>query len=64
MRDRERERHGQREKQAPCVGEHHAGLDPATPGSQPELKADAQPLSHLHILSLILLVQIRCPINT
>ena len=31
--------------QAPC-GEPDAGLDPRTPGSRPELKADAQPLSH------------------
>ena len=42
---RERLRHRQREKQAPC-GEPDAGLDPRTPGSRPELKADAQPLSH------------------
>ena len=39
MRDR------QREKQAPCR-EPNVGLDPGTAGSQPELKADAQPLSH------------------
>ena len=26
--------------------EHDAGLDPRTPGSLPEPKADAQPLSH------------------
>ena len=47
MRDtqRERQRHRQREKQAPCR-EPNAGLDPRTPGSHPELKADAQPLSH------------------
>ena len=43
MRDTEKER--QREKQAPCW-ELDAGLDPRTPGSRPELKADAQPLSH------------------
>ena len=42
---RERQRHRQREKQAPC-GEPDLGLDPRTPGSHPELKADAQPLSH------------------
>ena len=53
MRDAERgaegedaERHRQREKQAPC-GEPHAGLDPGTPGSRSEPKADALPLSHL-----------------
>ena len=27
-------------------GEPDAGLNPRTPGSQPELKADTQPLSH------------------
>ena len=43
MRDTERER--QREKQVPC-GEPDAGFDPRTQGSQTELKADAQPLSH------------------
>ena len=43
MRDTERQRQGR--KQAPC-GEPDAGLDPGTPGSQPEPKADAQPLSH------------------
>ena len=37
---RERQRYRQREKQAPC-GEPDAGLDPGTPGSQPEPKADA-----------------------
>ena len=46
MRDpeRERQRHRQRGKQAPC-GEPDAGLDPRTPGSLLELKADAQPRS-------------------
>ena len=43
-RCRERQRHRQREKQAPCR-EPDAGLDPG-PGSHPELKADAQSLSH------------------
>ena len=42
---RERQRHRQREKQAPS-GEPDVGLDSRTPGSQPEPKADAQPLSH------------------
>ena len=41
----ERQRHRQREKQAPC-GEPDAGLDPGTHGSRLEPKADAQPLSH------------------
>ena len=46
MRDTEREvRQRQREKQDPC-GELDAELDPRTLGSQPELKAGAQPLSH------------------
>ena len=47
MRDTERERqkHRQREKQAPC-GEPDVGLDPGTLESHPEPKADAQPLSH------------------
>ena len=44
MRDLERQRHRQREKQAP-LREPNVGLDPRTPGSCPELKADAQPLS-------------------
>ena len=44
MRDTERDRDRQREKQGPC-GEPYVGLDPRTPGSRPELKADAQPLS-------------------
>ena len=41
----ERQRHRQREKQAPS-GEPEVVLDPRAPGSQPEPKADAQPLSH------------------
>ena len=47
MRDtqREAERHGQREKQAP-LRELDAGFDSQTPGSCPEPKADTQPLSH------------------
>ena len=40
-----RQRHRQREKQALCE-ELDAGFDPGTPGSGPEPKADAQPLSH------------------
>ena len=56
MRDteRERQRHRQREKQTPS-GEPDVGLDPRTPGSCPELKADAQPLSHPGIPTLTLL---------
>ena len=45
MRDTERQRHRQRERQAPC-GKPDAGFDPKTPGSRPEPKTDAQPLSH------------------
>ena len=48
MRHRERQRHRQRKKQAPW-GEPDARLDPGTPGSHPEPKADAQPLSHLGV---------------
>ena len=44
-RHRERQRLRQTEKQAPC-GESDEELDPRTPGSRPEPKADAQPLSH------------------
>ena len=39
MRDTETQRHRQREKQAPCR-EPDVELDPRTPGSCPELKAD------------------------
>ena len=47
MRDTEREkqRHRQREKQAPCR-EPKVGLDPGTPGPYPRPKAGAKPLSH------------------
>ena len=44
-REREKQRHWQREKQA-SYREPSMGLDPMTPGSRPESKADAQPLSH------------------
>ena len=44
MRDREAKIE-EREKQASCR-EPDAGLKPRTPESQPELKADAQLLSH------------------
>ena len=45
-RDRQTERGAetQAEKQAPCR-EPDVGLDPASPGSCPELKAGVQPLS-------------------
>ena len=45
MRHRKRQRHRQREKQAP-FGEPNVGLDSRTLGSHPEPKADAQSLSH------------------
>ena len=45
MRDRERQRHSQREKQD-SHREPNVGLDPGTPGSLPEPKADTQPLTH------------------
>ena len=44
MRDTERGRDRQREKQVSC-GEPDVGLDPGIQGSQPKLKADTQPLS-------------------
>ena len=53
MRDRERQRHRQGEKQAPCK-EPDVRLNPRTPESHPELEADAQSLSHpgipIHVL--------------
>ena len=45
MRDIERDRERQREKQVPCW-EPDVGLDPRSPGSGPGLKAGAKPLSH------------------
>ena len=44
-RNRGRQRHRQKEKQA-CCREPDVGLDPRAPGSRLEPKADAQPLSH------------------
>ena len=40
LENRERQRHRQREKQAP-YRDPDSELDPGTPGSRPELKADA-----------------------
>ena len=45
MRNTEMQRHRQKEKQAPCR-KPDVGLNPRTPGSCPEAKADTQPLSH------------------
>ena len=57
---RERQRHIQGEKQAPCR-EPDVGLDPRTPGPHHEPKADAQPLSHLgassHVFKDLLCLQ-------
>ena len=43
--DRERQRHRQKEKQAPCR-ESDVGPDPGIPGSHPGPKAGAKLLSH------------------
>ena len=53
-RERERQRHRQREKQAPCR-ETNVGLDPGNLGSGPELKAEAQLLSHPGVPSRLLI---------
>ena len=37
---------GRGEADSPLGGKPDARLDPRIPGSRPELKADAQPLSH------------------
>ena len=57
MRDTERQRHRQREKQAPC-GDSDVGLDPMIPGSCPEPKTDAQPLIYSGASSLLRLKDI------
>ena len=51
MRDTERQKHRQKEKKATCT-EPNVGLDPGTPGSCPEPKADTQLLSHPGVPSL------------
>ena len=54
--ERGREGHRQREKQDPR-GEPDEGLDPRTPGTCPELKADTQPLSPpVPLISLFLVI--------
>ena len=45
MRDTERRKDTAEKKQAPCE-EPDGGLDPCTPGSHPEPKADTPTLSH------------------
>ena len=54
-RDTERQRHKQREKQAPHW-EPDAGLDLRTPGLRPGPRADAQPPSHPGAPSLPFLI--------
>ena len=54
---RVRQRHRQRKKQASC-GEPNVGLDLRTPGSRPEPKADALPLSYPGAPPLIFLREI------
>ena len=44
IHERHRESQRRRQRQAPCK-EPDVGLDPRTPGSRPELKEDAQPLT-------------------
>ena len=48
MRDiqREAETQAEEKEKQPPRREPDAGLDPRTPGSRPEPKADAQPLTH------------------
>ena len=46
MRDTQREAETQAEGEAGSLWEPNVGLDTGTLGSWPELKADAQPLSH------------------
>ena len=45
IHERERQRHRQKKKQDPCR-RPDVRLNPGTPESHPEPKADAQPLSH------------------
>ena len=54
---RERQRHRQRETQAP-LREPDAGLDPRIPESHPKPKADAQPLSHPGVPEIPFLVSL------
>ena len=46
MRDTQREAEAQAEGEAGSLQGARCGLDPGTTGSQPEPKADAQPLNH------------------
>ena len=51
MRDLEREAETQAEREAGSLQGPDVGLDLETPGSRPQLKADAQPQSHPSIPS-------------
>ena len=53
MRDTERGAETQAEGEAGSCREPDVGLDPRTPGSRPEPKADAQPLSHPGALQVL-----------
>ena len=55
MKERETDRHRQREKQV-SYREPDAGLDSRILGSQCEPKADAQPLSHPGVPNLIFII--------
>ena len=57
MRDTQREAETQAEGEAGSLWGANAGLDPRTPGSRPELKADAQSLSHQGAPIIIFLIQ-------
>ena len=46
MKDIEREAETQAEREADSMRKPNVGLDPRTPGSHREPKADAQPVSH------------------
>ena len=46
MRDTQREAEAQAEGEVGSMWELDVGFNPRTRGSQPKLKADAQPLSH------------------
>ena len=54
---RERQKHRQREKQAPCK-EPHVGLDSGPPGPRPGLKAGTKPLSHPRISDNLIILKL------
>ena len=55
MRHRERERQRHRGRRRLHVKKPDVGLDPRTPGSSPEPKADTQSLSHPGVVPMSLL---------